>query len=142
MITNPLNTNDFNDLLVMYLVVREELNMGVGKIGAQIGHAVQYIMSEYDICKGSLLSDIDSEMKNKALRMSYWLGRDFDGAKYTKIILRADDKEWEKLKEYNPIIVKDAGKTQVAAGSETVMVFYPMYRDERPKLLKRLQLLE
>lgn len=125
-----------NENLVLYSIVRIELNMSPGKIGGQCQHAIQYLMQHYANVK------YDVATKDGGLfmfRYDNWI----NGELHTKVILKASDKEWEKLKEeYDPIIVVDAGKTEIAAGSETVMILYPMLRDERSKTLKRLQLLK
>jgi peptidyl-tRNA hydrolase, PTH2 family len=113
-----------DDPIVMYLIVRKSLNMGVGKIAAQCGHAVQLLL----------------ESKPESETFTIWNDKDNGGMR--KIVLSASDNEWEKLKEkYNPFIVLDAGITEVAAGSETVMALLPMYRSQRCNVLKRLRCL-
>jgi peptidyl-tRNA hydrolase len=70
--------------------------------------------------------------------MNYWINSD-----YRKVILYANDKEWNLLKEtYNPTIVIDNGLTEINPNTETVMVFWPMFKNERCKTLKRLQALK
>ncbi len=116
--------------LVLYSIVRKSLSMSPGKIAGQCQHAMQYLM-------GFIMNSFNNE--NVLLRTNLWLKT----KTHTKIILEASDNEWAKLKEeYDPIIVIDAGKTEIAAGSETVIILYPMFRDERSKTLKRLQLLK
>lgn len=131
------------DKLYMYLVVRKSLNMGPGKIGAQCGHAVQLIL-DYDKNLRRLKKEVTEEQKNKTIRMDIWKDRKANGG-FAKIVIGADDKEWEYLKteaaNYDPVIVTDAGNTEVPAGSETVMALFPMLKSERCNKLKRMRLL-
>ncbi len=116
------------DPLVMYLVVRESLSMSPGKLAAQCGHAVQMLMQAYSDVQGSPgARDFDA-----------WLGGD-----YRKVVLRADERAWEKLR-HEPVVhvrVRDLGLTEVAGGSETVLGFWPMRKSAASKTLKRLRLL-
>lgn len=126
--------------LVVYLIVRESLGMSAGKIGGQCGHAIQYLMQEY--IEVLMLEegggfDIIPIMEHFFYRMTDWM----NSKTHTKIVLKASDKEWEKIKEeYDPIVVVDMGKTEIAVGSETVIALYPMFRSERAKTLQKLQL--
>lgn len=117
--------------LYMYLIINTDLNMSVGKIGGQIGHAVQYFMEYYN--------SIGLFNINARCRVKKWN----DNSDIAKITLAADTKQFNKIKkEYNPIVVIDKGHTEIQAGSETVICLYPMYKDERSKTLKRLQILK
>jgi peptidyl-tRNA hydrolase len=132
-------SNDYaasgNDL-VLYSIVRKDLGMSGGKIPGQCQHAMQYFMQHYLKVKYNTSFTIGDSFMD---RYENWINSNT----HTKIILEASDKEWEKLREeYDPIIVIDAGKTEIPAGSETVMILYPMLRDERSKTLKRCQLLK
>jgi peptidyl-tRNA hydrolase len=121
------------DPIVMYFVVRESLSMTAGKACAQVGHAAQMLLLQY-------FND-GSAITNKHDVFRQWL----DGS-FRKVVLKADDKEWEKLKaEFavgDIVLVVDAGLTQVASGSETCVGIWPMLKSSRPKILKRLQALE
>ena len=138
----PTKTNH----LVMYFIVRDDLNMSAGKVGVQCAHAAQMILFEYfNMEKGSESFPALDQPEAKVMRMQYWLQQsDKTGMKkFVKIAYGADAKEFQKIKDQlEPITVKDAGLTEIEPGTETVMVFYPLYKDERPKLLKRLQLLK
>jgi PTH2 family peptidyl-tRNA hydrolase len=134
---------DDNDPLVMYLIVRESLNMGAGKVGAQCGHAVQLIMLEWmKLHKLALAeSGLNEKEKIQYTKFNDWVDRKTNGS-FRKVVLRAKDKEWEKIKnELDHVLVTDAGLTEVAAGSETVMALWPMKKSERPPMIKRLQIL-
>jgi peptidyl-tRNA hydrolase len=136
-------TND--DPLVMYLIVRESLNMGAGKVGAQCGHAVQLIMLEWlKLQKFAIefgYKNINEKESIQYANFNDWIDRKTNGS-FRKVVLRANDKEWEKIKnELDHVLVTDAGLTEVAAGSETVIVLWPIRKSERPSIIKRLQVL-
>lgn len=134
-----LDIEDQNDPLVMYLIVKESLNMSAGKIAAQVGHAVGmlgtvYLLgSTYDI--GEPILEIDRDMIHNYVRWELGLFR--------KVVLKAKDKDWERLKdELACVVVRDAGLTEVEPGSETVIGVMPMRKSQAPKILKRLQVLK
>lgn len=143
----PENISQENPI-VCYIIVNESLNMGVGKLAAQVGHAVQLLMFEYEDLDDEAQSSVNSALNmtqdrvNMYLRIQTWLNQEIN-SKFRKIVLGADAKEWEKLKLDQPehILVKDAGLTEIAPGSETVILLYPMLKSERSKLLKRLRCL-
>ena len=116
-----------------YLIVNSELNMSPGKLSAQMAHAGQLLTKKYYQLKLSGL--LTFELLN--------IFDQWDNADYGKIVLEADPKEWIKVKELSDhIVVIDNGLTQIAAGSETVIIFWPMYKSQAPKLIKRLRLLK
>ena len=125
--------------LVVYMIVRESLGMGIGKMVAQGGHSIQLLLKhDRDLRKLKTLSDAD---KNKTIRMDIWKDYNVNGG-FRKVALSADEKEWKYIKEnYDPVIVVDAGLTEVAPGSETVMVLFPILKSERCKTLKRMRCL-
>ena len=150
------------DPIVMYLIVHESLNMSTGKTAAQCAHASQMLTLKYFLMKDeskvlqkkiqqSLLvppSDEElshlkaaySEMSRPLSIMGEWLDSSF-----RKVVLRASDKEWAKLKEEfknSMVLVVDAGLTEIAAGSETVIGLWPMRKSQRPKSVQRLQVLK
>lgn len=136
------------DPWIMYLIVRETLNMGVGKIAAQTGHAVGIIYEDYEsldkeldfLSFGDQIPEEKKRLKfvdDKCYRFTSWKGKSF-----RKIVLKADDKEWEKLKrQLECYLVVDAGLTEVEAGSETVIALWPMLKSLAPPIIKRLRLL-
>lgn len=153
------------DPIVMYLIVHETLDMSTGKTAAQCAHASQMLTLKYFEMKEhsrklqkrivhpdtkSGLDPINADVEDaKALYaltapflsiMGEWLNSSF-----RKVVLRADDKEWIKLKEEfknSMVLVVDAGLTEIAAGSETVIGLWPMRKSQRPKLVQRLQVLK
>lgn len=147
------------DPIVMYLVVHESLGMGVGKTAAQCAHASQMLTLKYfemkDLSKslqkkmgssfaGDRTPEVEAAYATLARPLSImgeWLS-----SSYRKVVLRASDKEWEKLKEefksQNMAMVVDAGLTEIAAGSETVIGLWPMRKSQRSKTVLRLQVLK
>lgn len=141
------------DPWVLYLVVNEALNMGMGKTAAQVGHAVEYLVEQYykmdrqienmfTGCDPQKIMDVKvpSELALKCDAFVSWRK-----AAHRKVVLKADKKEWEKLKEEykdNVVIVRDAGFTEVEPGSETVIGLWPMRKSQASKLVQRLQLLK
>lgn len=158
------------DPIVMYLIVRESLGMGPGKVGAQCGHAAQMILLEY-IRKGGKIEPpelADGPVAHNRYEAQY---HPFTGEKiyvpktdpilalegrmdlmyqwlqtsFRKVVLKADEKEWKKLTAHMDlvyVIVRDAGFTEVAAGSQTVMGVWPMLKSQAPKIIKKLQVLK
>src|SRR5690349_11887035 len=101
-----MNTNFYRksseiDPYAMYIIFREELNMSVGKLGSQIGHGVQLAIEHFGSIENTANSDYSYELtpeeKNLWDRYLEWHQTGF-----TKITVKADDKEWKKLKETIP----------------------------------------
>lgn len=115
---------------IMYFVIKKSLNMSAGKIAVQIAHAAQMMIFWY----------------NQLKVQNFDMTKDFDTWKnesFRKVSLVAKDNEFEKIKqELHCVVVKDAGLTEVDPGSETVLAIWPMRKDDRPKLLKKLQTLK
>lgn len=135
----PENISQENPL-VCYIIANQSLGMGIGKVGAQIGHGIQLLMMNYMYLEQSPI--LNQNEQNILDRIKMWLHHEINGG-FRKVVLGADTKKWEKLKLDQPahILVKDAGLTQISANSETVIVLYPMLKEERSKLLKRLRCL-
>jgi peptidyl-tRNA hydrolase len=120
---------------VMYLVVRTSLGMGTGKTAAQVGHAVGMLTRLME-----QVSRNPDAAKDKERRLAEeWYATD-----YAKIVLAADEKEFAKASALGPphVTVVDNGRTEITAGSLTVVGFWPMRRSAAPSLLKRLRLLK
>jgi len=149
------NRTTQEDPIIMYLIVRESLSMSIGKTSAQCAHASQMLLlqfhkeqrkweSSWDPVYGPSQEDYDSFPSETKLRWNVfdkWLCGSF-----RKVVLRADDKEWIKIKleipEVNRITVVDAGLTEIPSGSETVIGIWPMYKSQVPKIIKKLQVLK
>lgn len=126
-----------NKMIICYIIVRESLCMSIGKTAGQVGHAVQYLFQKYI----DEYRDLDDTrpMKFKCSIFERWI-KDCNS---TKIVLGANENEWAKIKleMKDCLIVKDAGKTELDPGTETVIILWPMGKEAVPKLIKRLQLL-
>lgn len=131
------------DPIIMYLIVRESLNMSIGKTAAQCAHAAQMLMLLY--MKHSPFKvihnfGVEDHNTTQIEMMEKWLDSSF-----RKVVLRADEKEWEKLKKeftsYRSLVV-DAGLTELEPNTETVIGLWPMYKSQVPKVVKRLQVLK
>ncbi|EJW04631.1 peptidyl-tRNA hydrolase [Edhazardia aedis USNM 41457] len=113
--------------LVLQIVVRVDLKMGKGKIAAQVGHAVSKV--------------IDFLIENPEI----W--EEWKAAGEPKVILKASDEEinnvLSRAKRCNVKIHKvyDAGRTQVKAGSNTVIALGPAPKDILSMLTGDLKLL-
>lgn len=143
------------DPIVMYLIVRESLGMGVGKTAAQCAHAAQMLQLQFNELDKRLteLEELDStfgalspsETMEWGKKQPTWrVFNEWLESSFRKVVLKADEKEWVKLKEWpNKVVVVDAGLTEIAAGSETVIGYWPMLKSEAQKtLIKRLQALK
>lgn len=136
------------DPLTMYVVVRESLNMSLGKTAAQVGHATQRLQQRYQELNEKAESYIDPicgvgfEKIPKDILNQLRIYDDWVKAAVRKVVLKADEKEWVNIKELpNHILIVDAGYTELSPGTETVIGFWPMLKSQRPKILKRLQAL-
>lgn len=150
------------DPIVMYLIVHESLNMSIGKTAAQAAHASQMLTLKYFTMKDAsstlqkkmypLLNAPPAADEMAKLKAAYtelsrplsifgeWLNSSF-----RKVVLRASDKEWAKLKEEfkdSMVMVVDAGLTEIAAGSETFIGLWPVRKSQVSKTVKRLQVLK
>lgn len=102
---------------VMYFVVNQSLNMGKGKIAAQVGHGAIEVFRRHPSTPAF---------------------RQWDTGSHTKIVLRAPQETLLALaNKYSHIArpIHDAGRTQVEPGSFTVLVFQVMEKDSNPDLI-------
>lgn len=131
-----------DDPIIMYLVVRESLGMSIGKTAAQCSHAAQVLTINFFM--HDKLSNMGNEQYETYLNnlelFSLWLK-----TYYRKVVLKADEKEWAKLKvefKDSMTLVVDSGLTELEPNTETVIGLMPMRKSTVPKLLKRLQVLK
>ena len=128
------------DPIVMYLIVRESLNMSVGKTAAQCAHASQMLLlNHFDLMQKSHCGWASAPEKARIIIFEEWLASSF-----RKVVLRADDKDFFKIKDQlsdKIVVVIDAGLTQVNPGTLTVIGVHPEYKSKCHKLIKRLQVL-
>lgn len=126
-----------DDPIVMYLVVKESLQMGAGKVGAQCGHAVQLFMLRFMKYWVNEACDEPPEELARCALAKEWIETSF-----RKVVLRASDTRFERVKQELPcFLVRDAGLTEVPQGSETVLCLWPMRKSQAPKLISKLQTL-
>ncbi len=110
---NNLETNS----QYMYILVNDDLKMGKGKIAGQVGHVVGLITEEiirksYETSKG--IPDCYS-------RYMIW-----KATGHAKVVLKATQEQINQLLgEPESVYIRDAGKTQIAPNSLTVIGFYP-----------------
>lgn len=137
------------DPIVMYLIVRESLNMSIGKTSAQTAHASQMLQLRYDKVKDSVNWTLvaHGDLYEKVLSERVLIFQEWLNTSFRKVVLKADDKEWYKVQgcfveDVTKITVVDAGLTEIASGSETVIGLWPMRKSERPKILQKLQALK
>jgi PTH2 family peptidyl-tRNA hydrolase len=104
--------------LYMYILVNNDVKMGKGKIAGQVGHVVGLITEE--IVHNYYVERTDSTIEAYNRYLS-WKKKG-----HAKIILKATEEEMVSLiQEKECVYIKDAGKTQIAPNTLTVVGFYP-----------------
>ena len=104
--------------LYMYILVNNDCKMGKGKIAGQVGHAVGLITE-------NILTNYYENPcpKNAEVLQRYDSWKDKGHA---KIILKATDAEMLAfVNEKESVAIRDAGRTQIAPNTLTVVGFYP-----------------
>lgn len=128
----PESGDERREELTMYIFVNKSLGMGKGKIAGQVGHAAQYVTAKIlragmDCIIQNHLKNILSPMKidDTSLPDEYERYMKWEsGSK--KVILQATQEELEQLQKMpESVSVYDAGRTQIAPNSLTVVAFYP-----------------
>ncbi|XP_010253995.1 PREDICTED: peptidyl-tRNA hydrolase 2, mitochondrial [Nelumbo nucifera] len=122
-------SNCGDEELKMVLIVRQDLKMGMGKIASQCAHAATGIYAEMMQSQRSLL-------------------RQWEQCGQPKIVLSCkNQQEMNKLKEaaesigLPTFVVADAGRTQVLAGSKTVLAIGPGRKSSVDSVTGKLRLL-
>ncbi|KKN65746.1 hypothetical protein LCGC14_0478850 [marine sediment metagenome] len=160
-IKNPYNDpasvkarKEQEDPWVMYCIVKHSLGMSVGKTAAQVGHAIGILYGEYHRIQDNLRdalddttgyarqpSDLSIEHMAQLIKSTNFY--DWKKDSFRKIVLKAKDTQWDNLKEkLECYIVRDAGLTEIEAGSETVIGLWPCRRSQAPNIVKKLQCLK
>lgn len=122
MAKNDENSEEY----VLYTIVRENLNLPIGKLCAQVQHGC-----------GSIYEYAVENMMFNSGDFKRWK----DGG-HTKVVLRASDKEFKKIQEeLKCFVITDAGRTCVPSGTQTVLSLFPMNRNSVPKIIQKLQVL-
>jgi PTH2 family peptidyl-tRNA hydrolase len=140
---------DQTDPIIQYFIVRTDLEMSIGKIAAQVAHGAEmFIMRVREVCLVESYSycgpqgvqgPINQTPNPEQLKLvEQWLAGSF-----RKVVLGGKKKDFDKIIEDLPVfVVRDAGLTEVAPNSDTVLVTWPMYKSAQPKCLARLQTLK
>jgi len=115
--------------LKMWLAVRTDIDMSLGKACAQAGHAYGHL----HLIAQQLQPDLFADYLNHAT---------------PKITVRVENEialrrvyEESKTAGISSYIVHDAGRSELEPNTATVCAFGPAYHDELPPFLKRLRLL-
>lgn len=115
--------------LKMWLAVRTDLNMSLGKACAQAGHAYGHL-------------HLIAQQQAPSLFVQY-----LEDAT-PKITVRVDGEtalrrvqDEAKAADIPSYIVHDAGRSELEPNTATVCAFGPAYHDELPPFLKRMRLL-
>ena len=131
-----------NDPIVLYVIVRQELNMSPGKIASQACHGVQKFLLNYFrllAFKAKLHETLPAHEEACIGLTTEWLG---NGSR--KVVLKANEKEWSEVRETygkDCFVVSDCGLTEVVKGSETCMVLSVMRKSQASKHVKELSAL-
>lgn len=103
--------------LYMYVLVNDDLKMGKGKIAGQVGHVVGLITEE--IIRKSYET-------HKGIPDCYQRYMEWKATGHAKVILKATHEQiLQMIGEPESLYIRDAGRTQIAPNSLTVLGFYP-----------------
>jgi peptidyl-tRNA hydrolase, PTH2 family len=105
---------------VMYILVNADLGMGKGKTAGQVGHVVGIITEE-------IMRNVFTSPTPEALEDYNHYNNWVKNNAYTKVVLRSTEKNLLEFieKEKKCRYILDAGRTQIAPGSLTVVGFFP-----------------
>jgi PTH2 family peptidyl-tRNA hydrolase len=113
----------------MWLAVRQDIILSPGKFGAQIGHAYGRL---YLQAFSETRADFLKYLANNEPKISVKVTSEAQ-------LLRVED---EANRAGIPCqLIRDAGRSEIAAGTATVCAFGPALRSTLPPFLKRLQTL-
>lgn len=111
--TSPSSSGEMpqDDPIVMYIFVNKSLNMGTGKIAAQVGHGVHAVVES-----ASLLRSPHRQWYNA-----------WNDSAQPIVVLKATEEQMNTLSmQCECKEVYDAGRTEVCACAFTVLALYPM----------------
>jgi PTH2 family peptidyl-tRNA hydrolase len=125
------------DPYVQYFIVRKDLEMGPGKIAAQVAHGAVMFAFRYKDLQREWSCPPDFSRVRKIEVTNRWARESF-----RKRVKKASKKEFEKIREeFDCFLVRDAGLTEVESGSETVLALWPMLDSKTPGIIRKLRLL-
>jgi peptidyl-tRNA hydrolase len=133
------------DRRVMYVVVRNDLKMSAGKVGAAVGHVVQMLMqwlafmeTDHGAAGPGPLPTKTVLGRERAIETREWLTEDVPS--YAKIVLGANAQEFMKVQlENDGFLVVDRGFTSVEPNTETAFGLYPMKKSEALGIIRTLK---
>jgi len=136
-----------DDEVTMYLIVRADLKLSKGKLAAQVGHGVQLAMRAAE-CRSINLGDFAAAADHDCvLSAPKWL-QAWERGSYAKIALRVDsvaqlDALAERLRAAGAKFARvvDEGRTEIPAGTTTVLALQPMPRSVAAPFVRDLKLL-
>jgi len=129
------------DPIIQYFIVRTDLEMSTGKIGAQIAHGAEMFVLGHQILHRHSIEEM-TPLKPEYTAILNITKEWLDGS-FRKVVLGGKKKDFEKIISELPVfLVRDAGLTEVEPNSETVLVTWPMRKSAQPKCLSRLQTLK
>jgi|LauGreDrversion4_2_1035121.scaffolds.fasta_scaffold1435092_1 PTH2 family peptidyl-tRNA hydrolase len=123
---------DKRENLYMYILVNNDAKMEKGKIAGQVGHVVGLITEEI----------IQNYYLERNVRATEAYERYYSWKKkgHAKVVLKATEAQLELfLNDKECVYIRDAGKTQIAPNTLTVVGFYPSI--ELKNKFKHLKLL-
>jgi PTH2 family peptidyl-tRNA hydrolase len=104
-----------------YIIVNNDLNMSKGKIASQVGHLTETIAEK-------IMKTMYESVKSKEIVLDYMK---YAKTGRKKIILKGTQQELEELsKEKDAEFIIDAGRTEIAPGSLTVVGFPPSNKNK------------
>lgn len=137
------------DPLVQYYIVRTDIPMSAGKIGAQIAHGAQMFVLRYSYIQEQFLAELGPDdllgasLGGNPKHPQAQLVKEWMDGSFRKVVLGGKKKDFDKIISELPVfLVRDAGLTEVEPNSETVLVTWPMRKSAQPKCLSRLQVLK
>jgi peptidyl-tRNA hydrolase len=105
--------------LTMYILINKDLGMTKGKIASQVGHGVHHVIHDIFIDASTSTSD---ETKESFKTYNMWTQR---AKKITLNVPFVDLQQYIDNSKYKCSVIIDAGRTQVAPNSLTVVCFHP-----------------
>lgn len=115
----------------MTLVVRKDLKMGSGKIAAQCAHAAVAVVEDVLAIRSTQASSPDAVLADSALMWLRWYDA-WHVSGCSKVALQCPDEETmmaiakhARQVQLPFYVIRDAGRTQIAPGSKTVVAVGP-----------------
>jgi peptidyl-tRNA hydrolase, PTH2 family len=132
-----------SDELRVYLIVNTDLGMGLGKTSVQTAHATHLLLKKRDdiLAACDQYTNQDKKLIEQAIALNKWHNSD----SMTKISKEATTEQFNTIKQQFEgccVVVRDAGRTEIASGSQTVIALFPMTKKDTPEIIANLPLLK